>query len=376
MTDLNDSSPGLDLPSVAAELTADPLYQLSTAGQELFHTNMLFWLATQHPAESAPVWLRLGVDPPTTGGPDPRGAIRREWLHVDLYVDSGLPGRKLVLENKILAIATAEQLTRYRETLANAAEHRVVDPRDEITSWRLLTLLPPAFSPPEPWEVVTYHDLVEPLERTAASLQGDSAALVRGYARLVARLVRLTSLVDIAQDLDIPVQLDPDLASMLRESRLHALVRKLQAVRYAAILNARLASRGPDGPRVGAGLTRGEILVEGFAPARGGRQFGWQVQNGQARLAMITGPRDPQTVAGRDRIAAENKEYFEFDLPEPLAGLLEPYTGRKEWLGYGYQFVYRYSTLRPGTTWRALLDIGEHLTAHAVSYADKRGRSL
>ena len=364
MIDLNDPNAGLDLPSVVAELAADPLYQLSTAGQELFHTNMLFWLA-----ESAPVWRRLGVDPPTTHGPDPRGAIRREWLHVDLYVDAGLPGRKLVLENKILAIATAEQLTRYRENLVKAAEHRVVDPRDEVTSWRLLTLLPPAFSPPDPWEVVTYDDLVEPLEETAATLRGDTAALVRGYARLVARLVRLTSLVDIGQDLDVPVQLDPDLASMLRESRLFALVRKLQAVRYAGILNSRLAARGSDAPQVGAGMTRGEILVECFVPARSGRQFGWQVQNGQARLAMITGPMDPPTVAGRDEVAAENEEYFEFDLPEPLAGLLEPYSGRKQWLGYGHQFVYRYSRLRPGTTWRDLVDAGEHLTARAVSYA-------
>lgn len=116
------------------------------------------------------------------------------------------------------------RLTRYRETILKAAEHRVVDPCDEVTSWRLLTLLPPAFSPPEPWEVVTYEDLIEPLEQTAASLEGDTAALVRGYACLVARLVRLTSLVDIGENLDVPVQLDPDLASMLREFRLLALV--------------------------------------------------------------------------------------------------------------------------------------------------------
>lgn len=86
---------------------------------------------------------------------------------------------------------------------------------------------------------------------------------------------------------------------------------------------------------------------------------------------MITGPKDPQTVAGRDKVAAENQEYFEFDLPELLAGLLEPYTGRKQWLGYGHQFVYRYSTLRPGTTWRDLADVGEWLTARAVSYAEE-----
>jgi hypothetical protein len=84
MTDSNDPGPGSDLPRVVAELAADPLYQLSTAGQELFHTNMLYWLATQHSGESAPLWLRLGVDPPTTDGQNPRGAIRREWMHVDL----------------------------------------------------------------------------------------------------------------------------------------------------------------------------------------------------------------------------------------------------------------------------------------------------
>jgi hypothetical protein len=373
MTYLSDRSPGLDLASVVTELATDPLYQLSTAGQELFHTNMLFWLATQHPAESTPVWLRLGVDPPTTDGPDPRGAIRREWRHIDLYVDAGMPGRKLVLENKILAIATPEQLARYRETLMKVAEHRTVDPRDQATSWRLLTLLPPTFSPPRPWEVVTYDDLIEPLEQTAATLKGDTAALVRGYARLVARLVRLTSLVDLGRNLDEPVQLAPDLAARLHGSRLFALVRKLQAVQYAAILDARLAASRPGAPHVGAGLTRGDLLVECFAPTRRGRQFGWQVQNGQARLAMITGPTDPRTVAGRDKVAAENKEYFEFDLPEPLARHLKPFTGRKQWLGYGHEFVYRYAKLRPGTTWRDLIDVGEHLTTRSVFYAERAG---
>lgn len=219
--------------------------------------------------------------------------------------------------------------------------------------------------------MVTYAEFVEPLEETAAALAGDTAALVRGYARLVARLVRLTSLVDLGQDVDVPVQLDPDLASRLRESRLLALVRKLQAVRYAAILNARLADRLPGAPQVGAGLTRGEMLVECFASTRRGRQFGWQVQNGQVRLAMITGPTDPQTITGRDKVAAENRDYFEFDLPEPLAGLLQPYTGRKRWLGFGHQFVYTYSTLRPGTTWRNLIDVGEHLITRTDSYIER-----
>jgi alpha-beta hydrolase superfamily lysophospholipase len=42
-----------DPSEVVARLGADPMYQLSTAGQERFHTNMLYWLATRRPAESA-----------------------------------------------------------------------------------------------------------------------------------------------------------------------------------------------------------------------------------------------------------------------------------------------------------------------------------
>src|SRR4051794_26469254 len=93
---------------LADRLIADPLYQLSTAGQELFHTNMLYWLAGQRPRESSAVWTTLGAEPPMVGEYQP--LIRREWQHVDLYVDCGLGRRKLVLENKILAIPTSAQL--------------------------------------------------------------------------------------------------------------------------------------------------------------------------------------------------------------------------------------------------------------------------
>ena len=98
-----------DLETLVEDLATDPLYQLSTAGQELFHSNMLFWLASQRPDQSAPVWHLLDVDAPLKNGPDSAGPIRREWHNIDLYVDSGMAGRKLVLEHK-----TAGQIGRHR----------------------------------------------------------------------------------------------------------------------------------------------------------------------------------------------------------------------------------------------------------------------
>ncbi len=157
--------------AVVRALGADPWYQLSTAGQELFHTNMLYWLAVHRPEESRPVWDLLGVDAPTEGGVDPRGPILREWQHIDFFVDSGMPGRKLVLENKVLAIPTAAQLVGYRTKLLSMKH---LD--DFATSWVLLSLMPPAFSLPAPWRYVGYHDLLPALEATATNMSGEEPA--------------------------------------------------------------------------------------------------------------------------------------------------------------------------------------------------------
>jgi hypothetical protein len=368
MTPTADPTAECDLVRVVGELAQDPLYQLSTAGQELFHTNMLFWLASHEPYASTPVWDRLGVDAPTLGGPDPRGAIRREWRHIDLYIDSGMPGRKLVLENKVLAIATAEQLVGYRGSLLKAREHRAVDPTGQLTSWRLLTLLEPTFEMPEPWQTLRYQDLVAPIEQTALDLRDDSAVLVRGYGQLVKRLVRLASAADVSLSLDAPARVAPDLIPALNEGRLYSLVSKVHAVGLSNILNRKLDARGTTSRRVGAGLTRGEMLVEFFTPGTRGRQFGWQIQNGQVRLAMITGRQDPKSVAGRDRVAKDNADYFDFDLPDELQRFVEPYSGQREWLGYGTDFVYRYVKLRPHASWSNLVDLGASLTKRALEY--------
>ena len=57
-------------------LASLPLVQLSTAGMELFHTNMLYWLATERPDESVAVWNAFGL--PTARVGDQVPFIRQE----------------------------------------------------------------------------------------------------------------------------------------------------------------------------------------------------------------------------------------------------------------------------------------------------------
>lgn len=357
-------------PRVAVDaLAADPMYQLSTAGQELFHTNMLYWLAVHRPAESGVIWDLLGVDAPI-GGVDSRGEIRREWQHIDLYVDSGMPGRKLVLENKVLAIATPNQLVAYRKKLRSLREFAGLDPQDDKTAWRLLTLLPVNFVVPGPWEVITYRELLPALQASADALEGRERALLAGYTDLVRGLVDVAEGFDIASRLDEHLGLDAGLIEVLREARMLSLVRKLQVARCSALIaEALLGMPGLDGVSVGARLTNTEGLIELFVSAPKGRQFGWQIQGSQVRLVMLTGGRDKKTIAGRNEAAVGQEKYFTFDLPDHLAALTTPYRGRKEWLGFGPEFVHRYETLKPDVTWRQLIDLTVHLSVRAHAWS-------
>lgn len=351
-------------------LAVNPMYQLSTAGQELFHTNMLYWLARHRGTASAPLWHRLGIDAPSSEGPDGPGPIRREWQHVDLYVDSGMGGRKLVLENKVLAVATRKQLEDYR---AKLLQNRWIEYADPVTEWRLLTLLPPAFQLPGPWVPVTYADLVPALEETADQLDAADRPLLTTYVDLVRRLVALVQVLDIADDLDAEVALDPMLTEALAEARLLTLVRKLRVSRGASLVNAALSAIDPDLPTVGSALTNTEGLMDFFVPGDRGRSFGWQIQGKQVRLAMLTGDPEPPMIRARNDMAAGHTAYFDFDLPDDLSSLLTPYRGRKDWLGYGHQFVYRYQSLVPGVTWRQVIDLATHLSLRAHEYAHRKG---
>ena len=178
-----------------------PLFQLSTAGMELFHTNMLYWLALHQPAESAPVWNALGLHSVRADGQEP--IIKREWHHLDLVFCSG-PGREtLVIENKIGAIPTGEQLARYADTVTKLAPSMKFGEPKHV----LLTLTAPSFDLPEPWRSVIYHDLLDELRETARRVSGDDAHLMSAYVELVAQLDAVARAYDPNVNLDEPVLL-------------------------------------------------------------------------------------------------------------------------------------------------------------------------
>jgi hypothetical protein len=90
------------------------------------------------------VWNALGLHSVRTDGQEP--FIEREWHHMDLVFRPCPWDETLVIENKIGAIPTEEQLARYAGTIAGLAPSMKLGERRLV----LLTLTAPSFELPKP----------------------------------------------------------------------------------------------------------------------------------------------------------------------------------------------------------------------------------
>ena len=351
--------------TAVAALTSLPLYQLSTAGMELFHTNALYWLALHRPDESTPLWSALGLHALRVAHLEP--FIRREWRHVDLVLSAGPGQPALIIENKIGAIPTAEQLVRCQTDV----DHHVAT-MSGGTDYVLLTLTSPSFALPKPWRSVTYRDLLPALRETAGRLSGDEAALVSSYAEMVGRLDEVARLYDPAGTLHEAVKLSPAERDALSDGRLLSLVEKVRAGRFAELATQAIGGELRELGAVGAGLSNGWGLNEWFVVGHAGRRFGWQIQGSQFKLAVLTGPRDPKDRPRREKLVQDAYEpFFDFTPPDHLPHALEGYKGKKVWLGYEPNFVYRYAEITPNTTWAELLALAEWFTDRTQAFVDR-----
>ena len=348
---------------VIRALGSDLIYQLSTAGQELFHSNMLYWLATEAPTESAAIWGLFGIGEPTEAA--------REYQKVDLHVISG--NRHLFLENKVMALPDAMQLERYSERLEGQGF-------GDESQWVLLTLIPPTFDTAQVgtgrWKCFTYTDVLPALRQTRDAIPEEDRATVARYTAMVENLVELASMFDPERDMETPFWLDPKLQLELDKTRLASLVKKLQMARCAQRIRDALNSSAvrPDGARVAAGMSarsKGGI-VQHFIEYKSGRvtrQIGWQLEGRQLRLVGILGDKEWKRIDPADRgrvLEEENNGYFSFaDGFAEFDELLEPYPGQRDWLKYGEQFRYRYSTVSEQTTWSQLVNLLVHASERA-----------
>lgn len=376
------TAPGLDehlepLQILVRELADDLVFALSLGSKELFHTNLLGWLAEKHRGVGDAL-LRLWNGPEAPLGPV---RARREWQHLDLVLDevaSGIEGgpARVVVENKMFALPDLEQLRKYGK-----AVRKLINGSPSLI---LLSLADPGW-PDHSWDDgngsvwrhCSYRALADALEPVSHAPDIDpfvNDTLIRWRAMLD-RLHRLIDLVG-RPDTDEPFQLPREMRQALGSIRLSSPVQKLRAHNLASALRREL--HDVDDVLISAGLTNSIGFVEAFVPVADGVEAGWQLQGAEWRMAIRVGPkhklygRDAEQIAARALLAERSGwptfDQSPFDSP-PFAGLSSgPMSvhGRPAYGRFSPDFVYRY--LRPETiTARQVVTAGAEVIRRAAT---------
>ena len=237
-------------------LRKSPLFNLSLASKELFHSNFLAWLCEGYPDLVGPLFGRFtkALCPSYDGL-----KVHRELHNIDLTID--FPNHeRLIVENKVKSIASKEQLEKYSD-----------QEQDQHTAFLLLSVTRPAFFPSDDhvfcavggaaWRFLSYKDLVAQLEPIIESISARDkyhGELIKDYVGFLTSLVAIASHVSVNWEDEEEQFFRPEEVQMLRKIRLHDLMDKIRYAQLVERIENRLLADGilADGFHV---LTRNDV---------------------------------------------------------------------------------------------------------------------
>jgi hypothetical protein len=320
-----------DVRRLCSELHDDPLFNFTLASQELWHSNLIAWLAEHYPTA-----IRHALEPWLERLASGKAARpEREWKKLDLLLRFA-GAAPLVIENKMFSVPSPAQLTDY--------SIKIDADREMAGATRaLLSPLPPT-QEVSGWKHISYPALAAGLRSELEEFQ--DAYVWQTVSRYTLMVERLNPILEWAAHISEPGacwQLaDPGGALSLVRIRPGCV--KLRADAVAAALRARIAAEGLAGKvYVHSAYTNGEPLVEMFQDRKD--RVGFQLQGNQWRLATQIWSLAGKTSELRQRRTetADRMSWFEDNfgaladvVPDARPG------GRPGWKRFDDAFVYRY----------------------------------
>lgn len=365
-------------------LRQSPLFQLSLASRELFHSNFLAWLFERHPNWVGPV---LGTAPEHRHWRLGKKGVRREERNLDLVLHLDC-GSTLIVENKVKSVPDRHQLDEYQHKL------KKLDAEYPSRTLLLLTLSRGDDPAAEKWAVLTYGDVAERLTERAGNLEpGYERALIEDYAGFIRVLSALGQIDEQHDWIDKRPELrELRIPDLLQKRKATWLARKL-AVGLRAHRFPRLAGPSRKATELEVGelfiydsLTNGNglvgfVLVVSDGPKLPGARalprygVGVQIQGNQYRsFIQLLRPERPS----EETIAAFRKLALELFAHSPLPGWWPAGAqgaGRKDLCTYGGVFLYRYQQLlgHPSDESPTLASLAERLLASALTMVGSLG---
>lgn len=220
-------------------LNANPMFHMSLASKELFHSNFLYWLWKLDAKKFLTLLDKLSEDKSSEckdyfGKKDPKTIeVKREYQHFDLCVlEKGTNKVLLVIENKVKSIPYVEQLNEYTGKL------------DGDCKKVLLTLMQefPDKNNISGWEIKHYNDLADAISKSYVDTEYQT--FIDYYLEFIKQLNGLVKeWLDDYENRKL-VLLNEDIHNAAYELRLHDLYGKLYYSRMAYEINDRLSKEG------------------------------------------------------------------------------------------------------------------------------------
>lgn len=218
------------------ELNANPVFHMSLASKELFHSNFLYWLWKLDAKMFLTLLDKLSEDKSSECKDyfckkDPKTIeVKREYQHFDLCVlekDKPL----LVIENKVKSIPYVEQLNEYTGKLDENCKNKV-----------LLTLMQefPDKNNISGWEIKHYNDLAVAIKESYVDTEYQT--FIDEYIKFISILHNLST----SWNPDNVLITKQTIYKVFENLRLHDLFGKLFFSRVAAELKKNLVEQGVD----------------------------------------------------------------------------------------------------------------------------------
>ena len=371
------------------DLRHSPMFNLSMASKELFHSNMLYWISQTYREGFLKMLNILHIDTSQWQG---EWESHREKDHFDLSVS--MNGKYLlVLENKVKSIPYKSQLDEYQEKAEKAEK--------ESKPQYLLLSLCTDFAQKEDmrqegWKIANYSDLATAIQCIIPSIQDDyHRDMLKDYCFYIEHLHRIQQKWTLKLNENYRsaiVDNDEDI-KQLNDVKKKVMVSKMAGYLLEYIEGAKLAgnkeieikeTEKTDSPKeeigkvyINFGMTRSTGLIDLKVRVKGnlfqiiqvqGLHFkycvevlgedkeGMEVINSLIQyLSNETNNRELLTHAEARRII-ENKFLSHKDESQDESTVFEKSNSKKPFNKYGNTFIYQYVNIKEDVTVGCILD--------------------
>lgn len=318
-----DGVPGPEDESVAdssSVLQDEALGRIMFGNSELFHSNLIAWIFEKFPSHADSVFGPFVAD--TGGGSGPR-RVERERENLDLVMH--WPDRgSLVIENKVFAVPSPQQLDGYAAKMAKwklpVGGAMLLSPtRHHFLNDGYVTDEYGKDGCPILWRHLSFESLAESLELAfdGESLTYEVETVLR-YCTVLRGLAAMMAHAMVASTREIAFMDGHALARSLPKQAVTGLM-KARAAHTAAALRYELERLGVPSGGVDSGLSHSLPRVSWFLEVIVGGtpvHAGWQYQGGVLSLALILDHLNGTGSAAklkRAEFARLHPEFFSFD---------------------------------------------------------------